>query len=391
MSRIQLSSGVLIALAVLMGACSGARAEGLWEIVITPSGQRLRVEPVATNLDTVWDMVWAPDGEMWVTERPGRVSRIDVRTGRVTSVGEIDVVEDVASGLLGMVFHPDFPREPWLYLIYSFTADADQDIIRNRLIRVRYENGSFSAVETLIDNIPGASIHNGGRLVIGPDRLLYMSMGDAAIPSLAQTKTSLAGKILRLTLEGKPASGNPFGDEVWSWGHRNPEGLAFQSGTGLLYSAEHGPSTDDEINLIEKGKNYGWPTVRGRCDTPPELDFCEAHAVAESVYEWTPTVGISGAAFYNHDLIPGWKGDLLATALVGQSLFRITLTSDGRRTRAVERLFDSRYGRLRHVLVGPDGAVYIATSNLDGLAGLFTRPNAGPQEGDDKVMRITPY
>ena len=203
--------------------------------------------------------------------------------------------------------------------------------------------------------------------------------------SYVQLMGSLNGKILRLTLDGKPAPGNPFDNEVWSWGHRNPQGLVFHPNTGALYSAEHGPRTDDEVNLIERERNYGWPTVNGRCDTPEEREFCRAYNVVEPVAEWTPTVGMSGADIYVHDLIPGWKGNILVTSLRGRSLFRVTLGPDGRRATSIERLFEDRYGRLRDVLVGPDGFIYIATSNHDGRARAV-----GPFAGDDKVLKIGP-
>jgi glucose/arabinose dehydrogenase len=316
---------------------------------------------------------------MWITERGGAVSRLNVVTGAVTRVGQVEVAEEGESGLMGMALHPDFPREPWVYLVYSFESNQG---IRNRLVRVRCEDGRFGASETLIDDIPGRRNHDGSRLAIGPDRMLYMTMGDAGRQSLAQDKDSLNGKILRLTLDGKAAPGNPFDNEVWSFGHRNPQGLVFHPGTGALYSSEHGPSSDDEVNLIEKGRNYGWPRVYGFCDQAEEREFCDANDVVEPLHEWTPTVAITGADFYNHDLIPGWKGSLLATSLTGRSLMRITLTADGRRASSVERLFQNQYGRLRDVLVGPDGAVYLATSNHDG--------RGGPQEGDDQVLRVTP-
>ena len=347
-----------------------------------PAGRGLRVQPVVTNLDTVWGMIWSPDGEMWITERPGRVSRIDIRTNRRTDVGRIPVHEQGESGLMGMAIHPDFPRQPWLYFAYSFPSQSG---IGNRLVRTRYENGNLGPSETLVDNIGGRQIHNGSRLVIGPDRMLYMTMGDAGQMSTAQDKSSLNGKVLRLTLEGKPAPGNPFNNEVWSWGHRNPQGLAFDPGTGALFSTEHGPDSDDEINIIEKGRNYGWPAVRGFCNRPDEALFCKANDVVEPLQAWTPTVGISGAAFYDKDLIPGWKGSLIAASLTGRSLFRLVLSPDRKRIVRAERLFENEYGRLRDVLIGADGTVYLATSNQDGRA-----RGVGPFEGDDKILRITP-
>jgi glucose/arabinose dehydrogenase len=375
----------LTALALLIAAgttgCSLINGP-LADPVTQTSGIELQVEPIATNLDTIWDMVWAPDGEMWVTERPGRVSRINVMTGQVTPVGEIAVHEQGESGLMGMAFHPDFPAEPWVYLTHSF---EDGRGIQNRLVRVRYENGRLGPAETLLDDVLGRTNHDGSRLLIGPDQMLYMTMGDAGQRPLAQNRVSINGKILRLTLDGQAAGGNPFGNEIWSWGHRNPQGLVFHPETGILYSSEHGPNTDDEINVIERGRNYGWPMVAGYCDAFSEEAFCQENEIVEPIQAWTPTVGISGADFYNHDLIPGWKGSLLVTSLVGRSLFRVGLSPDGLTVTTVEKLFEGQYGRLRDVLVGPDGAVYVATSNLDGRAGRI-----GPFEGDDRVLRITP-
>jgi glucose/arabinose dehydrogenase len=246
---------------------------------------------------------------------------------------------------------------------------------------MRWEGGRLGEPETLLDGLPGAGNHNGSRLAIGPDRLLYMTMGEAGTRSRSQDVRDLGGSILRLTLDGEAAPGNPFGNEVWTWGHRNPQGLVFQPGTGALYSAEHGPNTDDEVNLIEEGRNYGWPEVAGACDGPQEVSFCREHDVMEPVEAWTPTVGISGADFYAGAMIPEWQGDLLVTALRGASLYRITVSQDGRSSASTERLLEGELGRLRDVLVGPDGAVYLATSNHDG------RGRPGPR--DDRIVRLT--
>jgi glucose/arabinose dehydrogenase len=239
--------------------------------------------------------------------------------------------------------------------------------------------------ETLIERIPGGTSHNGTRLVVGPDRLLYVSTGDAGSENKSQDTKSLAGKILRLTLDGKPALGNPFNNEVWSIGHRNPQGLAFQPGTGALYSSEHSANSDDEVNLIEGGRNYGWPKVRGLCDTGGERNFCRDKKVAAPVAVFTPTVAPAGIAFYDRKMFPDWNGNLLVAALGRTSLLRLVLTPDGRETVSVEQLFHYQFGRLRDVLVGTDGAIYVATSNRDGH---FTE--LGLFEGDDKIIRITP-
>jgi len=345
----------------------------------TPADRELRVETFSSGLDTPWDLAWGPDGRMWVTERGGRVLRIDMETARPEEVGRIDVVEVSESGLMGIAFHPDFDREPWVYLAYSYRRG---DAIENRLVRMRFDGTRLGDEEILIDRIPGARIHDGARLAVGPDRMLYMTTGDAARPALAQDPNSLAGKVLRLTLEGRPAPGNPFGNFTWSLGHRNPQGLVFHPETGELYSTEHGPNDNDEINRIERGRNYGWPEVRGFCDDAGERAFCREHDVVEPLEAFTPTVAVAGADFYDHDLIPGWKGSLLFTSLRGATLFRLELSPDGRSAERTERLFQGEFGRLRDVLVGPDGSVYVATSNRDG--------RARPAAQDDRILRIRP-
>jgi aldose sugar dehydrogenase len=348
------------------------------ESIRTSAGRVLQAETVASGLDTPWDLVLAPDGSLWFTERPGHVSRIDLATGEVRRVGEIDVAESGESGLMGMAFHPDFPREPIVFFAHSYRSLGG---IRNRLIRMHYRDGRLVDAQTLLDGLAGRGNHNGSRLAVGPDRLLYMTMGDAGQGDRAQDRRSLSGKILRLTLEGRPAPDNPFSNEVWSWGHRNPQGIVFAPG-GTLYATEHGPSDADEVNRIVKGGNYGWPVVHGACDRPAEREFCAEHAVIEPLVEYTPTIGISGVDYYDSDRIPGWRGSLVYTSLVGQKLLRLVLRADGLAARNQERILDGEYGRLRDVLVAPDGTLYIATSNRDG--------RGRPAADDDRIIRIRP-
>ncbi|CAN5330231.1 PQQ-dependent sugar dehydrogenase [soil metagenome] len=367
-------------LVALATACGGSDARTVTAAPVQPAGAagELRVKPVATGLDTPWDLAWGPDGWLWFTERGGNVSRLDPATGEVVRVGQVDVEESGESGLMGMAFHPDFEAQPYVYLAHSYRSGGG---IRNRLVRARYENGTLGPPETLLEGIPGARNHDGPRLAIGPDGFLYMTTGDAGNGSLAQDRSSLAGKILRLTLDGRPAPGNPFGSAVFSYGHRNPQGLVFQPGTGALYISEHGPGSDDEVNRVEAGRNYGWPEVKGSCESG-EVDFCRANRVVEPVTSWTPTIAVAGADFYDAELIPGWRGNLLVTALRGAQLVRITLSEDGSGATERETLFDGRFGRLRDVLAGPDGAVYLATSNRDG--------RGRPRDGDDRILRVEP-
>ncbi len=341
----------------------------------------LRVETLVSGLDTPWDLAWGPDGALWVTERQGTISRINVATGALTQVGRLEVLESGESGLMGMAFHPDFSNQPYVYLAHSYGSRRS---IRNRLVRMRFDGTRLGNPETLLDDIPGARNHDGSRLAVGPDELLYMTMGDAGRRELAQDLSSLAGKVLRLTLNGRPAPGNPFGTYVYSYGHRNAQGLVFHPQSGALYVAEHGPRTNDEVTRVEMGGNHGWPGVHGFCDgdTSGEQAYCSRNNVVEPLTAWTPTIGISGADFYDSDRIPGWRGSLLVTSLTGATLWRITLSPDGRRAVGREALFRGEYGRLRDVLVGPDGAVYIATSNRDG--------RGRPASDDDRILRILP-
>lgn len=341
----------------------------------------LRVETLVADLDTPWDLAWGPDDYIWVTERGGAISRVDPSSGEITRVGELDVTEISESGLLGMAFHPDFENQPWIYAVHSY---GNRFRIRNRLVRMRFDGISLAEPEVLLNGIPGGRNHNGSRLAFGPDGFLYVTTGDAGDRSLPMDMGSLAGKVLRLTPEGTPAPGNPFGSAVYSYGHRNAQGLAFHPITGTLYIAEHGPSDNDEVNLILRGGNYGWPVVHGFCDGDQsrEDEYCRDHDVEEPLSAWTPTVGVSGLAIYEADLMPEWKGSLLVTSLTGRTLFRLRLSADGNAVVGREALLEREYGRLRDVLVGPGGEVYIATSNRDG--------RGRPASNDDRILRITP-
>jgi glucose/arabinose dehydrogenase len=368
--------GMLPALAVSFGlACSSDSMPP-----VNTSG--LRVETVVTGLDTPWDLAWGPDGQIWVSERGGRISRVNPSSGQRTTAGQVpDVSESGESGLMGIAFHPDFASQPFLYAAHSYLQNG---ALRNRLVRMRWDGQTLGAPEVLLSNVPASGIHDGSRLAIGADRLLYMTTGDASNGDLAQDRASLAGKVLRLTLTGQPAPGNPFGNAVYSYGHRNPQGFVFHPTTGAIYSTEHGPSDNDEVNLIVAGRNYGWPTVHGLCDDDigSERAFCQANNVAEPLATWTPTIAPAGADFYLGTLIPEWKGSLLFASLKGAALYRLTLSADGRTVTARETLFAGQFGRLRDVLVAPDGTVYLATSNRDG--------RGSPAADDDRILRIRP-
>ncbi len=360
--------GALVLIVAARGSAVSQQPEGFAASVVT------------TGLDTPWDLVWGPDDMIWVSERGGRVSRIDPANGRRTTAGDVGGVnESGEGGLMGIALHPDFAREPWLYAMHTYSSQSGT---RNRLVRLRWDGNLLGGQQVLLENIPGAGIHNGARIVVGRDRMLYVSTGDAGDASDAQDSASLGGKILRLELDGRVPDGNPMRTAVWSWGHRNGQGLVVHPETGTIYETEHGSGDNDEVNVIRRGGNYGWPNVRGVCDNAQESSFCRARAVVEPLTTWTPTVAISGADLYLSDRIPDLRGSLLATSLNGRALWRMRLSADG--TRIVERgqILAGVYGRLRDVMVAPNGDIYISTSNRDG--------RGSPADGDDRIIRLAP-
>lgn len=364
-----------------MVGCGGSGQSGVTPTPPGPGDVTLNVSTVAGGFDTIWELAWGPDNQIWVTERPGIISRVNPTTGAISRVGTLPVNEIGEGGLMGLAFHPDFTSgSPFIYVAHTYSAGS---AVRNRVVRITITNGTLGTVTPILEDVPGSSIHNGSRIVVGPDRLLYVSFGDASNTALPQDVNSLAGKILRLTLDGQPAPGNALGGRVFTMGHRNPQGLVFARGT--LYATEHGPSDNDELNRIEAGRNYGWPTVRGACDGDAgqaELSFCAANNVVEPLARWTPTIAPSGIDYYDHSRIPQWRGSLLFTSLKASSLYRAPLATDGRSVGTIERLYADQFGRLRDVMVAPDGAVYLATSNRDG--------RGSPQAQDDRIIRLVP-
>jgi glucose/arabinose dehydrogenase len=313
-----------------------------------------RLETVATGLEVPWDIAFLPDGRALVTERPGRVrllSRgLELREDRLA---EIDVEAVGEAGLLGVAVDPDFDENSFVYL-YRTTSGG------NEVVRYRFEAGELEEDEMLVDGIQAGAIHDGGRIRFGPDGALYVTTGETGQGELAQDPDSRAGKILRVE----------DGDvRIYSLGHRNPQGIDWQPGSGRLVATEHGPDGDDEVNLIEEGRNYGWPEVRG-------ADHGEFAAPAV-VYE--NTIAPSGATFVR---LPGsaWTGDYLIGALAGEQVRRVSF--DGARVTGDEVLFQGDLGRVRVLVEGPDGAVYALTSNRDG--------RGEPREGDDRIVRIVP-
>ena len=336
---------------------------------------------LATNLNTVWELAWGPDNFIWMTERYGRISRVNPATGQVLPLLTLpDVTPTGESGLLGLVVTPatvpSVPPMPiyWVFVVYNYT---DQGSIKEKLVRYTYTNGALGSPLVLLGGIDATTTHSGSRLLLLADGTLLMSTGDAQQQPEAQNTASLNGKTLRLNLDGTIPANNPVaGSRLYTLGHRNPQGLV-QLPNGRIYSSEHGPSNDDEINKIEAGRNYGWPNVEGNCDLPAEATFCAANNVREPLTTWTPTIAPAGLAYYDHPAIPGWRGSLLLAVLKDHKLTQLTLDAAGL-TIPSRTDYLTAFGRLRAICVSPQGRVYIGTSNRDG--------RGSPSGTDDQIL-----
>ncbi|WP_223816038.1 PQQ-dependent sugar dehydrogenase [Adhaeribacter rhizoryzae] len=351
------------------------------ETLITLDSTQIGVGTVASGLDVPWEMVWGPDNNIWFTEQGGAVSKLNPATGEKKIMLKIpDVYRRRSMGLLGMALHPDFKKSPYVFLDYTYLQG---EAVKSRLVRYTYQRDTLTSPVVLLDNIPGANGHNGSRLVISPDNKIIMTTGDLNVGKNAQDKSSINGKILRMNLDGSVPADNPIpGSLVWSWGHRNAQGLVWGP-NGNLYSSEHGDASNDELNLIQKSNNYGWPTVEGYCDQPAEKAFCTTTQVTEPLIAWTPVIAPAGIEFYNGTAIPEWRNAVLLTTLKTQTFRVLKLNSAGTAITKEEIYLDKAYGRLRDVVVSPAGDIYIATSNKD-----WNPAEGFPKPADDRIIRL---
>lgn len=350
---------------------------------IPAAAQTLETREVVDSLDTPWEILWGPDNWIWMTERGGKVSRVNPTTGEQVTVFTVPGVhENTESGLLGMALHPGFADTAWVFLVYTYLENSQ---IRERLVRYTYNGTTLTNPRTLIEGIIGNTTHDGSRLMITPDRNLYMTTGDAQIPTAPQSHTSINGKILRMRLDGSAPPDNPFPNApapynlIWTTGHRNPQGLV-RAHNGIIYNSEHGPSDNDEINIFTRTGNFGWPNVHGPCDTQEEMQFCADSSVIEPIRSWSPTLATAGLDSYNNPAIPEWSNSLLLVTLKEADLRVLKLSPDGLTITGETTYFNGTYGRLRDLCVSPDGRVFIATSNRDG--------RGSPRADDDKIIEI---
>lgn len=345
-----------IVLLFLLSACT--KNEDSEDNTALPPAE-LKTEILTQSLTLPWEILYGPDNFIWLTERSGKISRLNPQNGVVALLHTISEVTSIGEGgLLGMVLHPQFSANPYVYVIYDYGSGNNY---KGKVVRFTFNNGTLNSPTVLLDQIPASTIHNGSRLLITPDQKLLITTGDASASAQAQNKNSLSGKILRINLDGTIPADNPIANNpLWTYGHRNPQGLVFAN--DKLYSSEHGPDNDDEINLIQKGRNYGWPNVEGFCDKDGEKNFCAINDVAEPLIAWTPTIAPSGLTYYNSDYIPQWKNSLLLAMLKGSKLVQLQLDATGTKVTGSKDLFTT-FGRIRAVCQSPEGKVYIATSN----------------------------
>ena len=333
--------------------------------LITPAFAELNVDVMVDGLNNPWEIVFGPDGEIFFTERDGRIWKIE-------EFGEAKVIETFTKsgsyegGTLGLALHPEFEKNK---KIYVYQTNLEMEFFQNKVFSFTVDDDMLTDRQIIIDDIPGALWHDGGRIAFGPDGKLYITTGDAVNPGWSQDLSSLAGKILRINPDGTIPDDNPFDSSpIFSYGHRNPQGIAWSS-DGLLVSSEHGPSGEmgyghDEINVIVKGKNYGWPKVVG--------DSSDVTLVNPIIHSGEQTWAPSGMVYFDSNKIPSLDGKFLVGALRGQHLMVVDVAENGSLISA-EKLFEGDFGRIRTAQIGPDGVLYLLTANGD----------------NDKIIRIS--
>ena len=388
-----------------------------WEAPSDSPLQGISVEPVVTKLKVPWDFAFAPDGDLFVTERVGRILQVD--GGVADVIAQPDAVVDASAidpgdeggwwstggedGLLGTAVHPSYPDEPYVYAYYTYRDEEAPAGQYNRVVRYDVTAEDVTGTEeTIVDGIASEQYHNGGRIAFGPLDRLWITCGDGGQPERSADPSFLGGKVLRVLPDGEPAPGNPEWDggdrRVFTVGHRNPQGVTWlPDGTPVV--TEHGPGGHDEVNVLERGADYGWPDARN-AEQYRDTDY-HRPVVNTGNGTWAP----SGCTFYTGETVPAWRNRLIVGTLRGMHVNAVTLTppdgdlppldrGDARRFGAdwmdrrfvatSHKLFREQLGRVRHVGQGPDGNAYAITSNRDGRA----EPEAFPREDDDVLVRF---
>ncbi len=375
---------ILLSVLLLTNVACESSAES--ELPLPKNTPKMRVESVASNLEIVWSIKFAPDGRMFFTERPGRVRVFEMGKLRAAPLFTVPDVElSGESGLMGMALHPKFAENHLLYLAYAYQANETKYV---KVVRYRETGETLTDAKTIIELIPAARYHAGTRLGFGPDDKLYITTGDATNQSQGQELNTLGGKTLRLNDDGTIPDDNPFVKqkgaraEIWTYGHRNAQGMDWQPESGLMFQTEHGPSLidgvslfkrsgGDEVNIVERGKNYGWAKISHKM---------KRDGMETALIEYSPAIAPASGMFYRGTLFPEFKNNFFLGALKGESIIRLVV--EGRKIVAQEKLFTKIYGRIREVAEAPDGSIYFSTSNRDG--------RGDAKNEDDRILRIVP-
>src|SRR5947209_10900063 len=351
---------IVLGLSLSIACAQTPKGKGAGEVASTSDGAvKFRVETFVSGLQVPWSIVFVPDGRVFVTERPGRVRVIENGQLRVEPLATISDVEARSeSGLMGLTLHPQFTENHQLYLCYAYDGGNGQ---RDRVVRYRETGNALTDRKVIIEDIPAAQFHAGCRLRFGPDSKLYITTGEATQKEIAQRLDSLGGKILRLNDDGTVPQDNPFigqkdaRPEIWTYGHRNSQGLDWQPGTNILFETEHGPSGfdgpggGDEVNVVERGKNYGWPVIHHRATK---------EGMESPLLEYTPACAPASGTFYRRSALAQFKGNFFFGCLVVQRIIHVVL--DGRRVVSQENLLERQYGRIRDIAERPHGPLYFS-------------------------------
>ena len=338
----------------------------------------MRIDKVATNLFVPWSIVFLSDSHILFTERNGSIREIkddNLNSNPLYIFKEVSTQSE--EGLMGMVLDPEFDSNGKIYVCLAYSKEKS---LFDKVVQVKYEEGVLTEEKVLIDKIPAAQFHAGCRIKFGPDKMLYITTGDATDKGIAQDKASLGGKILRINSDGSIPADNPINNSpIYSLGHRNPQGIDWDPISGNLFSTEHGPSVfdgpagGDEINLIQKGENYGWPIVSHENSKD---------GLVSPLVVFTPAIAPASGMFYKGDMFPQFRNHFLVGLLKGEGILDVTLDSNRKQIASYEKIPEITFGRIREVAQSPNGAIYFTTSNKDGRG----KVNAG----DDMIYKIVP-